>query len=118
MVLEVRNDNVALGVKSDAPWSSQALQVTAVIQSVERESRDEVTVGAEELNTMIARVSDQYLRLGVDSDGPRVHELRQFFAVRAELMDENASVREDLNAMIIFINDNDAIVLIRGHPSW
>lgn len=54
MILKVRNNDVTLWIERDASRCRQTFQITAVVQSVERESRNEVTVWAEELNAMIA----------------------------------------------------------------
>lgn len=118
MVLKVGNDDVSLGIESNASRSSQAFQIAAVIQPIKGESRNKMTVRTEELNAMVTRVGDQDLRLCVDRNSPRIHELRKFLAVGAELENEHASIGEDLNAVIIFVDDNDAIVLIRGYTSW
>lgn len=99
VVLKVRDDNVALRVEGDTSGSSQSLQVTAVVDAVEREARNEVSIGTEQLDTVVARVSNQDLRLGVDCASPGVHELTQFFSVRAELQDVDSSAREYLSMM-------------------
>lgn len=61
---------------------------------------------------MISGISDQDLRFGVDRTRPRIHELRQLFAVRAEFVDEHTGARENLNAVVVFVNHNNSNVLV------
>lgn len=63
MILKVRDDDVALRIEGDASWSCQSLQVAAVVEAVEGEARDEMPVGAEQLDAVVARISHQDLRL-------------------------------------------------------
>lgn len=118
MVFKVGDDNVALWIKRDPSWCRQTFQITTVVQSVERKSRNEMTIRAEELNSMIARVCDQNLRFCINSNGPRIHKLAKFLAIRTELMNEYASAWKYLDAMIVLVNNYNSIVCIRWHACW
>lgn len=89
-----------------------------MVDTVERKPRNEVPIGAEQLNAMVSRVRHQNLRLCVDGASPRIHELTQLLAVAAELVDEHAGVGEHLDAMIVFVNHNDPIVLVGSDSGW
>lgn len=75
MIFEIWDDNIALRIKSSASRRGKALQIAAVVDTVEREARDKVAIRAEELNAMVARVGHENLRFCVDGTGPRIHEL-------------------------------------------
>lgn len=81
MILEIGDDNVALRIESSSSRCCESFQIATVIDSIERESRDEVTVRTEQLNAMIARVSYENLGFRVDGASPWIHKLAQLFAI-------------------------------------
>lgn len=102
MVVEIRRDNVTLGVESDTARRVEVLPHTR--RRLVAVFPQKYALRAEQLDSMIARVRHDDLTLRVDGDVPRVIKLTASATFFAKAQQEEPLHRQDLKHNSTFFN--------------